>query len=122
MKAFVAALGVPAVAIAPKAGAQDTPSLRYAIGSEDTHSLSQLPTEVAQRTKLFDRAGVRVQFVRNSASNSRAAEQGYNPSLERMTSFKYLLEVLKESGVTDQPLPPAEKFVDLSYATAAGAQ
>src|SRR5215469_15923130 len=39
-----------------------------------------------------------------------------------MASFNHLLEVLKESGVYDRPLPPAEKFVDLSYAKAAGVQ
>ena len=83
MKTIFVALGVLAFAIAPKAAAEDMPLLRYAIGSEDTHSLSQLPTEVAQRKKLFDREGVHVEFVRNSASNSRAAAEGYNPSIER---------------------------------------
>jgi hypothetical protein len=47
MKPIFAALDVLACAIGPKAPAQDLPVLRYAIGSEDTHSLSQLPTEVA---------------------------------------------------------------------------
>jgi hypothetical protein len=47
MKAILAALGVLACAIGPKVPAQDLPVLRYAIGSEDTHSLSQLPTEIA---------------------------------------------------------------------------
>ena len=83
MKTIFVALGVLAFVISPKAAAEDMPLLRYAIGSEDTHSLSQLPTEVAQRKKLFDREGVHVEFVRNSASNSRAAAEGYNPSIER---------------------------------------
>ena len=39
-----------------------------------------------------------------------------------MASFNYLLQVLQEAGVYDRPLPPAEKFVDLSYAKAAGIQ
>jgi len=39
-----------------------------------------------------------------------------------MASFAYLLEVLKDSGVYDKPLPRAEEFVDLSYAKAAGIQ
>jgi ABC-type nitrate/sulfonate/bicarbonate transport system substrate-binding protein len=83
IKTISAAFGVLAFAISSAAAAEDIPSLRYAIGSEDIHSLSQLPTEVAQRKKFFDREGVHVEFVRNSASNSRAAEQGYNPSIER---------------------------------------
>jgi ABC-type nitrate/sulfonate/bicarbonate transport system substrate-binding protein len=39
-----------------------------------------------------------------------------------MASFNRLLHVLQEAGVYDRPLPPAEKFVDLSYAKAAGIQ
>jgi hypothetical protein len=52
----------------------------------------------------------------------------YDPSLRilpreaevDMASFRHFLDLLKESGVYDKPLPPAEDFVDLSYAKAAG--
>ena len=39
-----------------------------------------------------------------------------------MPSFRHVLELVKESGVYSKPLPPAEHFVDLSYAKAAGIQ
>jgi ABC-type nitrate/sulfonate/bicarbonate transport system substrate-binding protein len=78
-----AASGLLALAMASQASAGGVPPLRYAVGSEDTHSLSQLPIEVAKRKSFFDRAYVHVEFVRNSVSNSRAAAEGYNPSIER---------------------------------------
>jgi hypothetical protein len=39
-----------------------------------------------------------------------------------MAGFNTLLRFAKESGNSDKPFPPAEKFVDLSYAKAAGIQ
>ena len=39
-----------------------------------------------------------------------------------MASFNNLLRFAKDSGNYDKPLPPAEKFVDLSYVKAAGIQ
>jgi len=81
MKTICAAFGVALVI--GQSAAQEAPTLRYAVGSEDIRSLSQLPTEVAQRKRFFDHEGVRVEFVKNSASNSRAAAEGYNPSIER---------------------------------------
>ena len=39
-----------------------------------------------------------------------------------MASFNNLLQFAKDSGNWDKPFPPAEKFVDLSYAKAAGIQ
>ncbi len=83
VKTIFAACGALGFAIAQHAGAAEMPTLRYAIGSEDLHSLSQLPTEVARRKGFFEREGVHVEFVANSESNSRAAEKGYNPSIEK---------------------------------------
>jgi ABC-type nitrate/sulfonate/bicarbonate transport system substrate-binding protein len=83
VKTIFAACGALGFAIAQYAGAAEMPALRYAIGSEDLHSLSQLPTEVARRKDFFEREGVHVEFVANSESNSRAAEKGYNPSIEK---------------------------------------
>jgi ABC-type nitrate/sulfonate/bicarbonate transport system substrate-binding protein len=39
-----------------------------------------------------------------------------------MASFNNLLQFAKDSGNWDKPFPPAEKFVDLSFAKAAGIQ
>jgi len=83
VRTLSAVFGILTFAFCRAAVAADVATLRYAVGSEDLHSLSQLPTEIAQRKKLFEREGLQVEFVRNSQSNSRAAAQGYNPSLER---------------------------------------
>ncbi len=37
-----------------------------------------------------------------------------------MESLQHLLELIEEAGLYAEPLPPAEHFVDLSYAQAAG--
>ena len=37
-----------------------------------------------------------------------------------MESLQHLLELIDEAGLHSEPLPPAEHFVDLSYAQAAG--
>jgi ABC-type nitrate/sulfonate/bicarbonate transport system substrate-binding protein len=37
-----------------------------------------------------------------------------------MPSFRHVLDLIKGSGLYSQPMPPAEHFVDLSYAKAAG--
>lgn len=39
-----------------------------------------------------------------------------------VASFKHLLDIIKESGVYSGPIPPAERFIDVSYARAAGLQ
>ncbi len=54
----------------------------------------------------------------------------YDPKLRTLTknaevdmpSFRHVLELVKESGLYPKQLPPAEHFVDLSYAKAAGIQ
>ena len=51
-----------------------------------------------------------------------------NPKLHPLTSqaeldmagFRHVLELIKEFGLRSKPLPPAEHFIDLSYARAAG--
>jgi ABC-type nitrate/sulfonate/bicarbonate transport system substrate-binding protein len=37
-----------------------------------------------------------------------------------MSGFRHVLELIKDSGLYSKPIPPAEHFVDLSYAKAAG--
>ena len=39
-----------------------------------------------------------------------------------MASFNNLLQFAKDAGYTDKPFPPTEKFVDLTFAKAAGIQ
>src|SRR5580765_4705628 len=39
-----------------------------------------------------------------------------------MASFNNLLHFAKDAGYTDKPFPPTEKFVDLTFAKAAGIQ
>jgi ABC-type nitrate/sulfonate/bicarbonate transport system substrate-binding protein len=60
----------------------ETPTLRYVSGGNST-SLSQLPITVARTKGFFEREGLHVEFVTNDESNSAAAAQGYNPSIER---------------------------------------
>ena len=76
VKTTFAACGVLGLAIAQGAGAAEMPTLRYAVGSEDLRSLSQLPTEVARRKGFFERESVRVEFVQNSESNSPSRRAG----------------------------------------------
>ena len=60
----------------------EIPTLRYVIGGNST-SLSQLPITVARTKGFFEREGLHVEFVTNDESNSAAAAEGYNPSIER---------------------------------------
>jgi ABC-type nitrate/sulfonate/bicarbonate transport system substrate-binding protein len=68
---------------AQNAAAAEPPVLRYVRGAENNRSLSQLPLTVAIKKGYFAREGLRIDFVTNNDSNSAAAEQGYNPGIER---------------------------------------
>ncbi len=82
-KTALALLGVLAFAAAESAAGAELPTLRYVQGADNAHSLSQLPMTIARQEGFFAREGVRVEFFKNSESNSAAAEKGYNPSIER---------------------------------------
>ncbi len=81
-KIISALCGILVFVSAQSALSAEMPILRYVAGGNST-SLSQLPITVAQMKGYFEREGLRVEFVTNSESNSAAAPQGYNPSIER---------------------------------------
>ena len=75
-------VGVFVFGLAQTALSAEMPTLRYVVGGNDT-SLSQLPITVARTKGFFEREGLNVEFVTNDESNSAAAAEGYNPSIER---------------------------------------
>nr|TFG52651.1 MAG: ABC transporter substrate-binding protein [Hyphomicrobiales bacterium] len=81
-KLISALLGMAFLGSAHGALCAEMPTLRYVQGGNST-SLSQLPITVAQMKGFYAREGLRVEFVTNDESNSAAAEEGYNPSIER---------------------------------------
>jgi len=81
-KVASALIGMVFFGAAQGALSAEMPTLRYVVGGNST-SLSQLPITVARTKGFFEREGLRVEFVTNSESNSAAAPQGYNPSIER---------------------------------------
>ena len=81
-KLISALFGILVFGVAQTALSAEMPTLRYVAGGNST-SLSRLPITVAQMKGFYEREGLRVEFVTNSESNSAAASQGYNPSIER---------------------------------------
>lgn len=77
-----ALIGIVCFGVAQTALSAEMPTLRYVTGGNST-SLSQLPITVATTKGFFEREGLQVEFVTNDESNSAAAAEGYNPSLER---------------------------------------
>jgi ABC-type nitrate/sulfonate/bicarbonate transport system substrate-binding protein len=77
-----ALMGIVFFGAAQTAQSAEMPTLRYVVGGNST-SLSQLPITVARTKGFFEREGLNVEFVSNDESNSAAAAEGYNPSIER---------------------------------------
>jgi ABC-type nitrate/sulfonate/bicarbonate transport system substrate-binding protein len=77
-----ALVGVLAFGAAQQAFAAEVATLRYAVGPFAA-GVGQLPRTIAERKGFFAREGLRVEIVTETRGNAAAAEQGFNPSLER---------------------------------------
>jgi ABC-type nitrate/sulfonate/bicarbonate transport system substrate-binding protein len=84
MRIAMALAGVALVMIGAggAAAAAELATLRYAVGPYAA-GVNELPRVIGERKGFFAREGIRIEVVTETRGNAAAAEQGFNPSLER---------------------------------------